>query len=60
MSEGVYLQNFLIVMPGEEPFMTQWFEKENHWREGMTVFNLHSGRYSTDGEEWKEIERDHL
>lgn len=52
--------NYLIVSPYIEPFYTNWFDAENNFVEGMTVFNLLTHCYTTNGKDWKEITQDHL
>jgi hypothetical protein len=46
----------------ETPFLTAWFEPENHFNPevGMIVYDLHENKFTTDGKTWKEIEVDHL
>ena len=51
--------NYLIT--GDfEPFLTNWFDAENNFNEGMTVYNLLSWMYTKDGVTWIEITEDHL
>lgn len=51
---------YLIYIPGSEPFFTNWFEAENHFVEGMAVFNVHQYVYTTDGVNWHRITEDKL
>ena len=48
----------------QSPFLTDWFEPENHFNPevavGMIVYDLHKNKFTTDGKTWKEIEVDHL
>lgn len=44
----------------DEPFMTAWFDAENHFADGMVVYDLSRGLYTTDGDVWHVIEQDHL
>lgn len=54
-------QQYLITIEGtNEPFTTNWFEYENHYVEGMTVYDLWNGRYTEDGINWKDLPEDHL
>jgi hypothetical protein len=43
-----------------EPFFTKWYEYENHYAEGMIIYDLKDNVYSTDGKTWQEIQFDHL
>ncbi len=51
---------YLITVPGEEPFLTIWFDFENDFQDGMVVYDLFKHTYSTDGINFKEIEFDRL
>ena len=51
---------YLITMPYNEPFFTEWFDAENNFAETMTVYDLAEGFYTTDGITWKEIQEDQL
>lgn len=51
---------YLVTSPGNEPFFTNWFDAENNFNEGMTVYDLAKFVYTTDGINWTEIEEDHL
>lgn len=31
---------YLITIPGHEPFTTKWYQYENHYTEGMVVYDL--------------------
>jgi hypothetical protein len=42
------------------PFLTKWFEYDNHWVEGMVVFDLSDNTYTIDGKDWRPIEENHL
>ena len=52
--------NYLIIQHGHAPFYTNWFHYPNHFIEGMTVINLLSDTYTTDGRNWNDIAQDHL
>lgn len=58
----LYTQQYLITMDGEEPFFTEWFDRENNYRPdlNMVVYDLNNHRYTTDGTTWHHIESDHL
>jgi hypothetical protein len=49
-----------ITSPGEPPFFTPYFDAENHFVDGMTVYDLFARLYTTDGETWKPINEDVL
>lgn len=55
-----YVQQYLITGEDIEPFTTELFEYENHYQDGMVVYDLHSQGYTTDGKNWKQYETDHL
>jgi hypothetical protein len=42
-----------------QPFFTKWFDIENHYEEGMIVYDLAKGLYY-DGTDWKTIDTDNL
>lgn len=51
---------YLITSKDHEPFITKWFESENHFTVGMIVYDLINHCYTTDGINWVPIEIDHL
>lgn len=51
---------YLIITKLYPPFYTKWFDKENHFVDGMLVIDLFIGSYTTDGENWHTIQMDHL
>ncbi|MCB0541932.1 MAG: hypothetical protein KDC70_00355 [Saprospiraceae bacterium] len=51
---------YLVTTNTDTPFYTAWFDPENHWSEGMVVYDLIGGTYTTDGYIWLEIEKDAL
>lgn len=53
---------YLIVADTFTPFYTNYYDEENHWKDGinMKVFDLHTDKYCEDGETWKDIDEDHL
>lgn len=51
---------YLITHPDFLPFFTNWFDAENNFTEGMVVYNLMAGTFTTDGIIWVEIEEDSL
>lgn len=52
--------NWLIIPKEGKPFLTKWFDYENHFTEGMIIFDLSNMTYSTDGKVFCEVEEDHL
>jgi hypothetical protein len=53
---------YLVTMNGNPPFLTKWFEYDNHWQEhcDMVVYDLQTLTYTTDGTTWEPIETDEL
>jgi len=51
---------YLITTKEHEPFLTKWFDPENHFIPGMIVYDLEEIKYTTDGNNWHEIKVDHL
>ena len=51
---------YLITHPEHQPFFSQWFEYNNHYIEGMIIYDLMDKSYSKDGIIWIGIEIDHL
>jgi hypothetical protein len=51
---------YLITLEDTEPFLTKWFEAENNFIAGMTVYDLINHCYTADGIIWLKIELDHL
>lgn len=51
--------NYLIT-GNFQPFFTNWFDKENHYRDGMIVYDLINFKYTEDGDNWIAIPVDHL
>ena len=51
---------FLVTHPGYEPFLTDVFDPENNYIEGMVVyhFTLNQANYTTDGTTWQPIPHD--
>jgi hypothetical protein len=46
---------YLITTPIAPPFFAPFFDAENHFVDGMTVYDLFSKIYTTDGQNWKSI-----
>ena len=51
---------YLLIYPNNKPFISVYYDYENHYVDGMLVFNLTNRTYSSDGINLKEIEADHL
>ena len=53
---------YLITCKGNNPFYTEWFDSENHFNKDidMVIYDLHTDKYTNDGEHWKKIVFDHL
>jgi hypothetical protein len=53
---------YLIITNNDPPFVTNWFNKENHWQNnvGMVVCDLQEMIYTTTGDVWDKIEIDNL
>lgn len=53
---------YLITTDGYEPFLTKWFDPDNHFNAeiGMIVYDLVYNKYTTNGYNWIDIEFDHL
>lgn len=51
---------YLIQPLNQEPFLTNWFDWENNYNEGMTVYDTINWTYTKDGNNWLELEIDHL
>ena len=54
--------NYLILTNHSDPFYTNWFDAENHFNPEleMVVFNLLTGKYTTNGKDWHDITKDQL
>ena len=52
---------YLVCYTGnKDAFFTNWFDAENHFVDGMVVFNVHQYVYTTDGTTWLPIKEDML
>ena len=53
---------YLFVIKNEPPFLSPWFDAENHFEDniGMVVCDLVNFKYTTDGTTWNDMEIDHL
>ena len=51
--------NYLIMYKGQV-WYTNWYDKENNYMDSMTIVNLLSDKYTTDGENWEDVEEDSL
>ena len=52
--------NYLIQPKDSEPFLTRYYEYDNHYTEGMIVYDLVNFLYTTNGIDWKNIAVDIL
>jgi len=53
---------YLVFVPNQTPFFSPYFDAENNFNDevGMQVVDLAKGLYTSDGENWNQIEEDHL
>lgn len=53
---------YLIITKEHNPFLTNWYQYENHWVEGsfLMVFDTINYKYTKNGKDWLDIELDHL
>ena len=53
---------YLITTKENLPFFTKWFEPENHFNPeiNMIVYDLIEMKFMHDGQNWHDIEIDHL
>jgi len=51
---------YLIIPKEGEPFITQYYDFDNHYVEGDSVYDLDKIIYTTNGRIWNEIPIDHL
>lgn len=51
---------YLIIINGSVPFLTHWYDFENNYEEGMTVYDFRKMMYTSDGVNWNQIQRDSL
>lgn len=49
---------YLITQTGYEPFFTPYFDAENNFEQGMTVYDIFARLYTTDGKNWKPVKED--
>jgi hypothetical protein len=49
-----------LIYINNESFYTDWFDYDNHYLNGMIVFDLMTHHFTTDGKTWLEIKQDHL
>jgi hypothetical protein len=45
---------------GSDPFTTDYWTYENCYNEGDIVIDLYNCKWTRDGINWKELEKDHL
>lgn len=51
---------FLITHIDFTPFLTNWYDYETHYKQGMVIYDLYTNKYSIDGVTWGEIDEDVL
>jgi hypothetical protein len=51
---------YLIIPKDSEPFMTSFFDYENHYEVGMIVINNYNATYTRDGKTWHKLKFDSL
>ena len=51
---------YIIFFDGQPPFYTKYFDAENTFQPGMTVVDVLSDLYTTDGVTWLKMQVDHL
>lgn len=51
---------YLITLPNQEPFLTNWYDYENNYSEGMIVYDLETYKFTIDGKTWNDIMEDSL
>ena len=49
-----------LIIHNNEAFLTDWYEYENHYMEGMIITNTLMDKISFDGLTWQEITEDRL
>lgn len=50
---------YIIIPKDSAPFMTEWFEPDNHYQPGMVVINTHIHHYYA-GDMWHPLNFDYL
>jgi hypothetical protein len=54
------MRYLITTTDGNPPFLTEWFDHECHFSEGMAVYDLNECKYTIDGLTWNEIKTDML
>ena len=54
------MRYLITTKESQSPFLTKWFDLENHFNKDMIVYDLLENKYTTDGKKWQNIEVDHL
>lgn len=49
-----------LIVTKETSFVNHWYEYENHYVYGMTVYDFYEMKYTSNGKDWEPIEEDHL
>ncbi len=53
------MYRYLITHPKQAPFYCNWFDLENNYFEGATVYDFANHTYY-NGKDWYDIEENHL
>ena len=52
---------YLVIIDGDKPYLTRWFDYENHWCDKITmVCDIPNYKYTVDGKNWHPIIFDQL
>ena len=56
------IQQYLVICKDNTAFATDWYSHENCWNPETVhcVVDMYADKVSFDGENWQEIEEDHL
>ena len=49
-----------LIIYEQAAFYTNWYDYENHYEQGMIIIDRACDMITYDGENWHEIEDDHL
>ena len=54
------MRYLITTTDGKRPFLSNWFDANNHFETGMIVYDIRNYLYTTDGKTWQDLEADHL
>lgn len=54
------MERYLIVPAFGVPFLTIWYDYDQHYEQGMKVFDFRTMMFTSDGITWNQISRDQL